>query len=61
MITDEIVLERHELTDDDVWTFICAGCNAHEIATWAGVTTSAAHAMMAHATRLYAHPQRAAA
>lgn len=46
--------DRHELTDADVWTFVSAGCNASEIAAFAGVAVSAAHALMAHATRGYA-------
>lgn len=46
--------DRHELTDSDVWTLVSEGCNANEIAAFAGVAVSAAHAMMAHATRAYA-------
>lgn len=46
--------ERHDLTDADVWTFLEAGCNVHEIATYAGVTRLTAIAMVAHATRTYA-------
>lgn len=46
--------DRHQLTDADVWTFIAAGCNACEISAYAGVTRSAALAMMEHATRVYA-------
>lgn len=46
--------DRHALTDADVWILILEGCNANEIAAYAGVTVSCAHALMAHATRTYA-------
>lgn len=43
-----------KLTDSDVITFVLAGCNAAEIAAYAGVSESTAKAMMAHARTLYA-------
>ena len=43
-----------ELTDDDVLTFVLAGCNAREIAAYAGIAVSTAHARMAHALNVYA-------
>lgn len=43
-----------ELTDDDVWTLVAAGCNAAEIAAYAGVSESTAKAMAARARRVYA-------
>lgn len=46
--------DRHDLTDADVWTLVSGGCNANEIATFAGIAVSAAHALIAHATRAYA-------
>lgn len=48
------MIERHELTDADVWTLLLAGCNAVEIAAWAGVSRAVAVAMMHRAARLYA-------
>lgn len=48
---------RHKLSDADVWTFLEAGCNANEIAAYAGVTRLTAIAMIAHATR--AHGRKA--
>lgn len=45
---------NRELTPDDVWVLTTAGCNAHEIAAFAGVSLSAATAMIFHATRRYA-------
>lgn len=44
-----------ELTGDDVWTLVAAGCNYREIAVYAGVAMSVAYAMVANATRHYAH------
>lgn len=46
--------ERHGLTDADVWGFLEAGCNANEIAAYAGVSQSTALAMIVHATRIHA-------
>lgn|GEM_PF-5134275 len=46
-----MTIERHDLTDADVWGFLEAGCNAREIAAFAGVTLTTALAMVAHATR----------
>lgn len=43
-----------ELTDADVMTFALAGCNADEIAAYAGVSASTAKAMLAHARAVYA-------
>jgi len=37
------------LTDADVLTFVLAGCNAAEIAAYAGVSELTARAMIAHA------------
>lgn len=45
---------KHELTDADVIAFALAGCNAAEIAAYAGVSESTAKAMLAHARALYA-------
>ena len=39
---------NHTLTDADVWTFLAAGCNAAEIAAFAGIATSTAAAWIAH-------------
>lgn len=50
---------RPVLTDADVWSLICEGCNAAEIAAYAGIARSAALAHMAHATRAYAHLEAA--
>lgn len=44
-----------QLNAIDVWTLIAAGCNAREIAAFAGVAMSVAYAMVANATRHYAH------
>lgn len=46
-------MSKH-LTDADVLTFLQAGCNAAEIAAYAGVSESTAKAMMAHARTLHA-------
>lgn len=45
---------RPQLSDADVWAFICEGCNANEIAAYAGIKVWAAYAWMQHATRLHA-------
>jgi len=45
---------RHHLTDADVWAFVEGGCNVAEIAEFAGVSLLTAHAMVLHATRVYA-------
>jgi hypothetical protein len=42
---------RPELSIADVWTLLCAGCNAPEIAAYAGVSLSTAWALIARATR----------
>jgi len=42
---------KNELTDADVWTFLEAGCNVEEIATYAGVSRATARAMCARALR----------
>lgn len=39
---------RHELTDLDVLTFLLAGCNTHEIATYAGMDETVAQAQIDH-------------
>lgn len=44
----------HPLTDADVLTFVLAGCNAAEIAAYAGTDESTAKAMMAHARVVHA-------
>jgi DNA-directed RNA polymerase specialized sigma24 family protein len=46
--------ERPVLSMADVWTLLCAGCNAREIAAYAGVSLSTAWALIARATRCYA-------
>lgn len=45
---------KNELTDADVWTFLEAGCNAVEIAAYAGVSRTTAIAMVARSTRRHA-------
>lgn len=45
--------DRHELTDADVLTFVLAGCNAREIADYAGLSKATATAWMARVTRGY--------
>jgi hypothetical protein len=50
--------ERPTITDDDVLTFALAGCNARELAAYAGVTVPTAHAWMGHVLHVY---QRSAA
>jgi len=42
------------LTDADVLTFVLAGCNAAEIAAYAGTDESTAKALMAHARVVFA-------
>lgn len=48
------------LTPADVWTFLESGCNAREIAAYAGVSLLTAHAMVAHASRAYGRLELAA-
>ncbi|WP_223621189.1 hypothetical protein [Lysobacter sp. ESA13C] len=48
---------RPNLTDDDVINLLVAGCNAHEIATYAGVSAATAWSMISHAHRAYSAPQ----
>ncbi len=48
------------LSPSDVWTFLESGCNAHEIAAYAGVSLLTAHAMVSHATRAYGRLELAA-
>lgn len=50
--------ERPTLTDEDVLKFALAGCNAREIAAYAGIAVSAAHAWLGHVLHTY---QRGAA
>lgn len=49
-----------QVTPADVWTFLEAGCNAREIAAYAGVSLLTAHAMVSHATRAYGRLELAA-
>lgn len=42
---------KNHLTNADVWTFLEAGCNVEEIATYAGVSRATARAMVARAIR----------
>lgn len=51
---------RRGLTDADVWEFVVGGCNAHEIAAYAGVSMLTAHSMIAAASRRYARLELAA-
>lgn len=46
--------ERRDLTNDDVMALALEGCNAAEIAAFAGVSESTAKAMLAHARTTYA-------
>lgn len=39
---------RNDLTDFDVLTFLLAGCNAHEIATYAGIDEAVAQVRIDH-------------
>ncbi len=48
------------LTPAQVWRLMAEGCNANEIAAWAGVSHSVAVAMMANAARRYADRRLAA-
>lgn len=48
------------LNDADVWELVAGGCNAHEIATYAGVSMLTAHSMIAAASRRYARLELAA-
>lgn len=41
------------LSDTDVWTFMQAGCNAEEIAAFAGVSRMVAVAMMNRACHVF--------
>lgn len=43
-----------ELSDADLIAFAMAGCNAAEIAAYAGVSEATAKAMLAHARVVYA-------
>lgn len=45
---------RHDLTDLDVLTFLLAGCNVHEIATFAGIDEVVAQARIDHALKAHA-------
>lgn len=42
---------RHDLTDDDVRTFAVAGCNAAEVAAYAGTSEVVAQARLNRAIR----------
>lgn len=53
-------IERHELTDAQVWNLMQAGCNALEIALWAGTGMVAVGAMMRRAARVFADARVAA-
>lgn len=44
---------RHDLTDDHVLRFALAGCNAHEVATYAGTPEPVAAARMARVLAAY--------
>lgn len=44
---------RHDLTDADVLRFVLAGCNAAEIAAYAGTPEDVAAMRMAHVKREY--------
>lgn len=44
---------KRELTDADVLTFALAGCNAHEIATFAGVPDVIGAVRLNHVLRLH--------
>lgn len=46
--------DRADLSIDDCWNLVAAGCNANEIAAYVGVTPAAAMAMIHHAIRHYA-------
>lgn len=48
---------RHDLSDADVLTFALAGCNAEEIAAYAGIPVSGIQPRLARVLRLYANPQ----
>ena len=41
--------EQPPVTDADVWAFLSAGCNAREIADYAGVSLETAKAMIVRA------------
>ncbi len=43
-----------EMTPGLVWTLMCEGCNAAEIAAWAGVRLMVARAWMHRAAREFA-------
>jgi hypothetical protein len=49
-----MTLDRPTITDDDVLTFVLAGCNANEVAAYAGVSVQTASAMLSHARTLHA-------
>lgn len=38
--------QRHELSDADLWLLMQEGCNANEIAAWAGISLAVARARM---------------
>lgn len=45
---------RPNLSDRDVFELLRQGCNAHEIAAYAGVASSTAWSMVTHAHHAYA-------
>jgi transposase len=47
-------MSRERLTHRVVWAFLCEGCNANEIAAYAGVSVPVAVAWMAAAARKHA-------
>ena len=51
---------NRRLTPKQVWAFMASGCNADEIADWAGVKRATAVAMMANAARKFADIRKAA-
>ncbi|QWF19281.1 hypothetical protein [Lysobacter capsici] len=46
---------RPDLSDRDVFELLKAGCNAQEIAAYAGVSSATAWSMISHAHRAYSH------
>lgn len=42
-------MTRPILSDDDIWTLMAEGCNAAEIAAYAGIEKATAVAWMVHA------------
>ena len=47
-------MTRERLTPRVVWTLMCEGCNANEIAAYGGVSVPVVVAMMAAAARKHA-------